>query len=275
MTAPQRARSWYEELTDDPMQTCSNRRADELIDGDDVSATATPGSRQILDQITRSGTYVEYADGGAGCSSRPAAPASAWARRRPPGRLAGTFNRNFPGRSRHRRRPGLPLLARRRRGLDAHRQDLRPARAFAAGVQERPPARPDIVQRAHSRARTRGRGGPIEVPRTRTSSCEQTLPDTLVGRVLIVAPDDISTGDLWPDSATVMAYRSNVPAIAEFTFQHRDPGFAKRAHESGAEASSSPATTTARARAASTRPYRRPARRARGDHQALSASTGT
>ena len=36
-----------------------------------------------------------------------------------------------------------------------------------------------------------------------------------------------------PDGATVMAYRSNVPAIAEFTFQHRDKGFAKRAHEWG------------------------------------------
>jgi aconitate hydratase len=30
-----------------------------------------------------------------------------------------------------------------------------------------------------------------------------------------------------------MAYRSNVPAIAEFTFQHRDKEFAKRAHEWG------------------------------------------
>jgi aconitate hydratase len=30
-----------------------------------------------------------------------------------------------------------------------------------------------------------------------------------------------------------MAYRSNVPAIAEFTFQHRDPGFRKRIREWG------------------------------------------
>ena len=52
-------------------------------------------------------------------------------------------------------------------------------------------------------------------------------------RVLIKAPDDISTGDLSPDGATVMAYRSNVPAIAEFTFQHRDPEFPRRAHEWG------------------------------------------
>jgi aconitate hydratase len=51
--------------------------------------------------------------------------------------------------------------------------------------------------------------------------------------VLIVAADDISTGDLSPDGATVMAYRSNVPAIAEFTFQHRDPEFPRRAKEWG------------------------------------------
>ncbi len=50
-------------------------------------------------------------------------------------------------------------------------------------------------------------------------------------RVLIVAPDDISTGDLSPDGATVMAYRSHVPAIAEFTFQHRDKEFPRRAKE--------------------------------------------
>ena len=30
-----------------------------------------------------------------------------------------------------------------------------------------------------------------------------------------------------------MAYRSNVPAIAEYTFQHRDPEFPRRAKEWG------------------------------------------
>ena len=73
--------------------------------------------------------------------------------------------------------------------------------------------------------------------------------------MLIVAPDDISTGDLSPDGAAVMAYRSNVPAIAEFAFRHRDPEFPRRAKEWGG-GSSSPGTTTARARPASTRRWR-------------------
>ncbi|HKO26275.1 MAG TPA: hypothetical protein VJU80_02355, partial [Solirubrobacteraceae bacterium] len=42
-----------------------------------------------------------------------------------------------------------------------------------------------------------------------------------------------STGDLAPDGVEVMAYRSNVPAIAEFTLRHRDPDFRKRLKEWG------------------------------------------
>ena len=55
--------------------------------------------------------------------------------------------------------------------------------------------------------------------------------DSLRARIATVQPDDISTGDLAPDGVEVMAYRSNVPAIAEFTLRHRDPGFRKRLRE--------------------------------------------
>jgi len=48
-----------------------------------------------------------------------------------------------------------------------------------------------------------------------------------------VQDDDVSTGDLAPDGVEVMSYRSNVPAIAEFTFRHRDPEFRKRMKEWG------------------------------------------
>jgi aconitate hydratase len=48
-----------------------------------------------------------------------------------------------------------------------------------------------------------------------------------------VQEDDVSTGDLAPDGVEVMAYRSNVPAIAEFTLRHRDPEFRKRIKEWG------------------------------------------
>jgi aconitate hydratase len=76
----------------------------------------------------------------------------------------------------------------------------------------------------------------IEIPRgpnIKRPPEHKPLPDSLEAMVATVQPDDISTGDLAPDGVEVMAYRSNVPAIAEFTFRHRDPDFRKRLKEWG------------------------------------------
>nr|MBA3717921.1 aconitate hydratase [Actinomycetota bacterium] len=102
---------------------------------------------------------------------------------------------------------------------------------------ERPPARPEVVQRHILAPPPAEEARTIDVPRNLPNIFppppQKELPDELELRVLIVAPDDITTGDLSPDGATVMAYRSNVPAIAEFTFQHQDKEFPRRAREWG------------------------------------------
>jgi aconitate hydratase len=77
----------------------------------------------------------------------------------------------------------------------------------------------------------------IEIPRgpnIKTPPEHTPLADSVQARIATVQPDDISTGDLAPDGVEVMSYRSNVPAIAEFTFRHRDPEFRKRMKEWGA-----------------------------------------
>src|SRR5438067_1794815 len=106
----------------------------------------------------------------------------------------------------------------------------------APEIPPRPEARPEVVQRHILEPVPADEAASIQIPRgpnIKPPPAQKALPDELKMRVLIVAPDDISTGDLSPDGATVMAYRSNVPAIAEFTFQHRDKEFPKRAHEWG------------------------------------------
>ena len=70
-------------------------------------------------------------------------------------------------------------------------------------------------------------------PNIKTPPEHEPLEPQLSARVATVQPDNISTGDLAPDGVIVMSYRSNIPAIAEFTFQHRDPGFRKRIQEWG------------------------------------------
>jgi aconitate hydratase len=202
-----------------------------------VSATATPGSRQILDQITRSGTYVDLLMAGVRMLEPACGPCVGMGQAPPSGANSlRTFNRNFPGRSGtaddqvYLCSPAV-AAASMLTGKISDPRELAPPE-----LPERPSARPEVVQKHILEPAPEDEAASIEVPRGPNifpPPEQKELPDTLVGRVLIVAPDDISTGDLSPDGATVMAYRSNVPAIAEFTFQHRDKGFAKRAHEWG------------------------------------------
>jgi aconitate hydratase len=202
-----------------------------------ISATATPGSRQILDQITRSGSYVDLLAAGVRmlepacgpCVGMGQAPPSASASLR-------TFNRNFPGRSGtaddqvYLCSPAV-AAASMLTGVISDPREL-----SAPEPPARPPARPEVVQKHILEPAPAEEAAGIQIPRgpnIKPPPEQKSLPDELDMRVLIVAPDDISTGDLSPDGATVMAYRSNVPAIAEFTFQHRDKEFPRRAKEWG------------------------------------------
>jgi aconitate hydratase len=78
--------------------------------------------------------------------------------------------------------------------------------------------------------------GSIEIPRgpnIKEPPEHEPLPESLEGKIATVQDDDVSTGDLAPDGVEVMSYRSNIPAIAEFTFKLRDPDFRKRIQEWG------------------------------------------
>ena len=224
--------SSYEDLAVVGSALRGNRISERL-----VSATATPGSRQILDQITRSGTYVDLLMAGVRMLEPACGPCVGMGQAPPSGSASlRTFNRNFPGRSGtaddrvYLCSPAVAaasMLA----GVIADPRELP-----VPEVPERPPARPEVVQKHILAPAPEEEAGGIAVPRgpnIKPPPEQKELPDELEMRVLIVAPDDISTGDLSPDGATVMAYRSNVPAIAEFTFQHRDKEFPRRAKEWG------------------------------------------
>jgi aconitate hydratase len=203
-----------------------------------ISATATPGSRQILDQITRSGTYVDLLAAGVRMLEPACGPCVGMGQAPPSGSASlRTFNRNFPGRSGtaddqvYLCSPAV-AAASMLSGVISDPRDL----SAVAEVPERPDARPEVVQKHILEPVPAEEASGIQIPRgpnIKPPPEQKPLPDDLELRVLIVAPDDISTGDLSPDGATVMAYRSNVPAIAEFTFQHRDKEFPRRAKEWG------------------------------------------
>jgi aconitate hydratase len=200
-----------------------------------LSLTVTPGSRQILDTIAATSDYRELIAAGARVLEPACGPCVGMGQAPPSGAVSvRTFNRNFPGRSGTENDQvylcsPATAAATALTGVITDPRDLGEMPTLPA-----PPANTVIDDRhilapppAAEGARVRIIRGPnIQPPPAQTS-----LPDSLSGRVLIVLPDDVSTGDLTPDGAIVMAFRSNVAAIASFTLRRFDANFANRARE--------------------------------------------
>ncbi len=204
----------------------------------EIGATATPGSRQILTAISESGVYGQLSDGGVRMLEPVCGPCVGMGQAPPSGSNSlRTFNRNFPGRSGTPEdsvflcSPAVAAVSLLSGKIEDPREYGEPPellampelRPYVEDVHIFPPAGEQEAQR-------------IEIPRgpnIKRPPTHEPLPESLEAKIATVQPDDISTGDLAPDGVEVMAYRSNVPAIAEFTLRHRDPGFRKRLREWG------------------------------------------
>jgi aconitate hydratase len=203
-----------------------------------ITATATPGSRQILAAIAESGVYRQLSDGGVRMLEPVCGPCVGMGQAPPSGANSlRTMNRNFPGRSGtpedsvYLCSPAVAAVSLLTGKIEDPRQygdppELLPMpalRPYVDDVHIFKPADPEEARR-------------IEIPRgpnIKRPPKHTPLEESLTARLATVQPDDISTGDLAPDGVEVMAYRSNVPAIAEFTLRHRDPEFRQRLKEWG------------------------------------------
>jgi aconitate hydratase len=203
-----------------------------------VTATATPGSRQILVAIAESGVYRQLVEGGVRMLEPVCGPCVGMGQAPPSdANSLRTFNRNFPGRS------GTPedqvyLCSPAVAAVSMLHGEIRDPREHgeAPELLEMPELKPYTDDRHIFPPAPEGEAASIEIPRgpnIKTPPEHTPLEDELSAKIATVQPDNISTGDLAPDGVIVMSYRSNIPAIAEFTFQHRDPEFRKRMQEWG------------------------------------------
>jgi aconitate hydratase len=203
-----------------------------------VTATATPGSRQILVAIAESGVYRQLVEGGVRMLEPVCGPCVGMGQAPPSdANSLRTFNRNFPGRS------GTPedqvyLCSPAVAAVSMLYGEIRDPREEGEPPEllEMPELKPYVDDRHIFPPAPENEAEGIEIPRgpnIKTPPEHEPLEASLTARIATVQPDDISTGDLAPDGVIVMSFRSNIPAIAEFTFQHRDPGFRKRMKEWG------------------------------------------
>jgi aconitate hydratase len=203
-----------------------------------IAATATPGSRQILMAIAESGVYRQLSEGGVRMLEPVCGPCVGMGQAPPSdANSLRTFNRNFPGRS------GTPedsvfLCSPAVAAVSLLTGKIEDPREYGEAPEMLPmPELRPYVDDVHIFAPAdEDEAEKIEIPRgpnIKRPPEHKPLGDSLEACIATVQPDDISTGDLAPDGVEVMSYRSNVPAIAEFTFRHRDPEFRKRMKEWG------------------------------------------
>jgi predicted aconitate hydratase len=200
----------------------------------DVSFVLFPASQQVLETMARQGLVADIISAGAvvsesTCGACPGighVPASG-------SRSLRAFNRNFPGRS------GL-------KGDQVYLSSTQTACVSALhGVITDPrrlgPA-PEVVFPSRFTVSTAGlvspapdgRGAPVvKGPNIREVPVGRPPGDEVAGPVLIKLGDKVSTDDISPSGSQVLVFRSNMPAIAEFTFRNVDPEFVARARAGG------------------------------------------
>ena len=203
----------------------------------EVFMTVTPGSKQILAMLAGGGAYQALIAAGARMLEPACGPCVGMGQAPPTGSVSvRTFNRNFPGRS------GTDddqvylcspttAAATALRGVITDPRDLGEEPTFRVPAMD--PGVDDsnilVPVPADEARKIRVVKGPNIQPPPR----QVPLPNTLGGEVIIKLTDNVSTGDLSPDGAVVMALRSNVNAIAEFTFRRFDATFPARARQRG------------------------------------------
>jgi aconitate hydratase len=194
----------------------------------DVSFVLFPASQRVLETMARQGLVAIIIAAGAVISESGACPGIGHVPAAG-SRSLRAFNRNFPGRSGVKGdqvylsstqtacASALRGVITDPRRLGAAPEVVFPSRfsASAAGLVLPPPDGRDLPILKGDNIR--------EVPVGRPSG------DAVAGPVLIKLGDKISTDDISPSGSQVLVFRSNMPAIAEFTFRGVDPEFVARA----------------------------------------------
>lgn len=200
----------------------------------ETSLVITPGSRQVLAALAESSALNDLIKAGARILECACGPCIGIGQSPPTdGVSLRTFNRNFKGRS-GTETAKLYLCSPQVAAVSALKGELTDPRSLELPpVVEMPevfPAMDDLFIWPSDRPET------VDVlrgPNIKALPRGWALPETLEGEVLICLGDDITTDDIMPAGAHILSLRSNIPAISEYLFSHREPGFARKAREKG------------------------------------------
>jgi aconitate hydratase len=201
-----------------------------------LDMTVSPGSRQALNMIVETGVLADYLAAGARLLEPACGPCVGMGAAPPSGQPSvRTMNRNFQGRS-GTDDDQVYLASPEVAGATALKGVITDPRDLGMEYPRITAPRPvtdDFMLIWPPPPEEAARLKIMRGPNIKPPPVPPDLPEPLQGKLLIVLPDNISTGSMSPDGVIVMSERSNIPAIAEFCFRKEDPDFVARAKEWG------------------------------------------
>jgi aconitate hydratase len=200
----------------------------------DVSLTISPGSRQVLENLTASGELVHLIRAGARILENACGPCIGIGQAPPTNGVSlRTFNRNFLGRS-GTQSANVYLVSPETAVASALYGEITDPRKLGKYPEISLPEKFVIndsmfifpTEKAHVTEIVRG-------PNIKPLPSFEPIPDRLRGEVLLKLGDNVSTDDILPGGSEILSLRSNIPEISKHTFRYVDPSFADRALKKG------------------------------------------
>ncbi|GFP74930.1 aconitate hydratase [Clostridium fungisolvens] len=198
----------------------------------DVSLVIAPGSRQVMEMISRNGALGDIISAGARILENSCGPCIGM------GQAPGTegvslrtFNRNFYGRS-GTLTAKVYLVSPETAAVSAITGVLTDPRELKADINIELPERfilddSMILKPADTSAEVEVVRGPNIKPFPNGVA----LKNSLEGKNLLKVSDNITTDHIMPSNSKLLPYRSNVPYLADFCFNTVDTDFPARAKE--------------------------------------------
>ncbi len=199
-----------------------------------LSLTISPGSRQVLEMLARSGALADMIAAGARILEAACGPCIGMGQSPPSNSVTlRSFNRNFRGRS-GTLSAGIYLASPAVCAASAVAGELVDPRELGEPPSVQLPKRflvddSMIVQPAEDARSVNIQYGPNIKPVPE----QRPLADVIEGEILLKVGDDISTDEIMPAGAKILPLRSNIPTISEHVFEPIDQDFAARAQAQG------------------------------------------
>jgi predicted aconitate hydratase len=200
-----------------------------------VNAVCSPGSRQVYNMIAQNGALADLISAGVRILESSCGPCPGLGAVPQTGAVSlRAFNRNFEGRC------GAP-------GINVYlASPVTCAAAAIAGQVVDPRDLTDVPYRIRLPREyliddrmiipPAEDGSDVEIrrgPNIKPIPTRAPMAQTIQGRIINRVGDNISTDGILPAHANILALRSNVPAISEYTFKLVDPTFVERAKALG------------------------------------------